>query len=68
MNPIKSILREILGLFVDDGSFALAIFLCLALALTLLPHTANWTGPTLFAALALILIESTLRYARRSRK
>jgi hypothetical protein len=71
MNPIKSILREILGLFVDDGAFALAILLCLALAVTLLPRiapTASWTGPLLFAALALILIESTFRYARRKRK
>ena len=68
MNPLKSILREILGLFVDDGSFALAILLCLALALTLLPHAQSWTGPALFAALALILIESTLRYARRKRR
>jgi hypothetical protein len=71
MNPIQSILREILGLFVDDGSFALAILLCLALAVTLLPRlapAASWTGPTLFIALALILIESTLRYARRKRR
>ena len=71
MRWLKSIAREILGLFVDDGSFALAILLCLALAVALLPRiapSASWTGPTLFAGLALILIESTLRYARGKRR
>ncbi|MBB5316787.1 hypothetical protein [Tunturibacter empetritectus] len=68
MNPIKTILREIFGLFVDDGTFALAILLWLFVVRTLSPHLGNasaWSGPILFFGLALILIESAARYSRR---
>jgi hypothetical protein len=71
MNWLKSIAREILGLFVDDGSFALAILLWLAFPIAILPRiapSAHWTGPAFFAGLALILIENVLRYARQNRK
>ena len=71
MRWLNSILREIFGLFVDDGSFAIAILIWLALAVLLLPRIAppaRWSGPALFAGLALILIESVLRYARQNRK
>ncbi len=67
---IKSVAREIIGLFVDDGSFALAILACVAFAVSLLAHlghAATWTGPALFAALACILIESALRFARQKK-
>ena len=70
MSWLKSIAREILGLFVDDGSFAGAILSCLALAVLVLPRiapTARWTGPVLFAGLAAILIESAVRFSRRRR-
>jgi hypothetical protein len=67
MNRISAILRELLGLFVNDGSFASAILLWLALALAatrwLGLHTP-WLGPTLAAGLALILLENLLRTAR----
>jgi len=65
---IKNILREIFGLFVEDWSFALSILLWLILMrwltsrLVVAPAAA---GVVLFAGLALILIESVLRYARR---
>jgi hypothetical protein len=68
MSWIKSVTREIIGLFVDDGSFALAILVCVVIAVTLLArlgHQATWTGPALFAALACILIESALRFANQ---
>jgi hypothetical protein len=68
MHWTRSIARELLGLFVDDGSFATAILIWAAvvvLVLARVTHHAAWTGPTLFTGLALILIESTLRYARR---
>jgi hypothetical protein len=71
MRWLNSILREIFGLFVDDGSFAIAVLIWLALAVLLLPRiapAARWSGPALFAGLALILIESVLRYARQNRK
>ena len=64
---LKSIVREILGLFVDDESFAAAILVWVAVAGLGLPRfasAAHWTGPLLFTGLALILIESVLRFAR----
>jgi hypothetical protein len=66
MNWFKTIFREIFGLFVDNGSFALAILLWLIVVRTLTPHlgiSARWGGVILFTGLALILAESTTRYA-----
>lgn len=71
MRWIKSIVREIFGLFVDDGSFAIAILVWLGLAVAGVPRVAagaRWAGPALFAGLAAILIESVLRFARRRAK
>ena len=61
-----TIFREVLGLFVDDGSLAIAILLWLG-ALWLLPlgAFARWKGLILFAGLAFILVGSALRYARK---
>lgn len=70
MNWIKNIVREIFGLFVDDGSFALAILIWLVLIRWTAPYLSlspAVTGIILFAGLALILIESTARYARHKR-
>ena len=66
-----SIGREILGLFVDDGSFAVVIVVWLVLAVAGLPLVVpegRWSGPILFVGLALVLVESVLRYARRRRR
>jgi hypothetical protein len=71
MNWLKTILREIFGLFVDDASFALAILLWLVVVRTLTPHMgipARWSGIILFTGLALILAESTTRYAKRQQQ
>ena len=71
MRWLRSIAREILGLFVDDGSFALAIVIWLLLVVMLLPRavaSASWAGPVLFAGLAIILAQSVLHYARKRRK
>ncbi len=71
MRWLRSIAREILGLFVDDGSFALAIVIWLLMIVVLLPHviaSANWAAPALFAGLAIILAQSVLRYSRKSRR
>ena len=71
MRWIKSIAREMYGLFVDDGSFAIAILVWLGLAVADVPRAAagaRWAGPALFAGLAVILIESVLRFARRHTK
>jgi hypothetical protein len=68
MNALQTILHEILGLFVDDGSFALAILVWLAVVWLLirplqLPIPA---GILLFLGLAAILVESVTRFARKS--
>lgn len=68
MGWIRTVLREGLGLFVDDGSFAVAILAWLLLVWLVLPRLgveAVWTGIILFAGLALILVESATRRARR---
>ena len=71
MNPLTTILREIYGLFVDDGFLALGILLWLAFLRLLLPHLPHppaLDGPILFAGLALILLTSALRFAARKRR
>jgi membrane protein implicated in regulation of membrane protease activity len=68
MKWLRTIYREILGLFVDDAAFALAILIWLGLVKILMPHLgipAPWIGIVLFSGLALILAESTIRYAKR---
>jgi hypothetical protein len=70
MNGLRTILREILGLFVDDGSFALLILVWLGLTALLLPYL-GWVprgrGLILFVGLAAILMGNAIRYARRNR-
>jgi hypothetical protein len=71
MQWIQSVAREVWGLFVDDGSFAAAIVVWLAVALLGLrrvPWGVRWGGVALFAGLAIVLIENVLRYARKGRK
>lgn len=68
MTWLKTIFKELVGLFVDDGSFAIAIVAWLALLWLLLPQLpipAPWHGVILFAGLLAILIESVLRRARQ---
>lgn len=68
MSWMRTVLREVFGLFVDDGSFAIAILAWLLLVWLVLPRLgveAGWTGLILFAGLALILVESATRRARQ---
>ena len=65
---LKTIFQEIFGLFVEDGSFALAILAWLALlwlVLPRLPILGAWHAIILFVGLIAILVESVLRRARR---
>jgi hypothetical protein len=71
MKWLKTILHEIFGLFVDDASFAAAILLWLILVKVLARHLGvpyGWTAIILFTGLALILAESTTRYAKRQQQ
>ena len=68
MNWLRTIVREIFGLFVDDGSFALLILLWLALSIFLFPRMGllpRSRGFILFGGLATLLLASAIRYARR---
>jgi hypothetical protein len=71
MKWIKTILREIYGLFVDDGAFALAILIWLSFMRWAVSHlrlSPVTSAIMLFAGLVLILTESAVRYARRKRQ
>ena len=69
MKTFIAALRELWGLFVEDASFTIAILICIALAVVVLPRVADehWRGPILFGALSLILFENVRRSARRQR-
>ena len=71
MRWIRTVLREVAGLFVDDGSFALAIVVWLAVGLAgryWLGGRGVWAGPVLALGLAAILLDNVARVARRKRK
>jgi hypothetical protein len=66
MQWLRTIVREVYGLFVDDGRFALAIVAWLAAARLVLPKVAaGWQGVLLAGGLVVILIENSLRSAAR---
>ena len=68
MRWIKGVAGEVFGLFVDDGSYAVAILAWLAVAGLALPRLdlpPDAKGPVLFAGLAAILVGSAVRRARR---
>jgi hypothetical protein len=65
---LKTIFQELLGLFVEDGSFAITILAWLALlwlVLAHLPILGAWHAIILFAGLIAILIEGVLRRSAR---
>jgi hypothetical protein len=68
MNALKTILHEILGLFVDDGTLTMATLLWLAVVWFLLRplHLPVAASILLFLGLAAILVESVTRFARKS--
>jgi hypothetical protein len=66
MDSLKTIWREFIGLFIDDGRLSVAVLLWLAvnwLALPRLELPPPWPPVALFVGLALILGESALRRA-----
>ncbi len=68
MGWVRTIIDEIVGLFVDDVSLVAAILVWLAAAFAaarLHLLAADILGPVLFAGLAAIFIENTLRRARK---
>jgi hypothetical protein len=70
MGWLRAIGEELLGLFVDDWAYALAIacwVLVCWFAVPALAIAAPWPAVIFFAGLALILVESALRRARAAR-
>lgn len=68
MRWIKTIVQELFGLFIDDGSFALAIVVWIGVLWFLawrVLYSAAWSGAVLFAGLGLILLASTIRRSRQ---
>jgi hypothetical protein len=67
MRIIAAVARELFGLFVDDGAFAVAIAAWLAVGAATLPRLAPdaaLAGIALFAGLTLILFASLRRASR----
>ncbi|TAN04571.1 MAG: hypothetical protein EPN36_08295 [Rhodanobacteraceae bacterium] len=70
MGWLKTIATELWGLFVEDGRYALTIVVWLALVWLALPRLdlgRGWNAVILAIGLLLILLEGTLRGARRGR-
>lgn len=68
MQRLRTIWDEIVGLFVDDQLYAVAILIWIAfvwLTVRRLDVAPAWGAPILFFGLAVILVESTTRAARR---
>jgi hypothetical protein len=66
MRALAALFREIAGLFVEEGSLALATLVWLACAALLVRFApAPWDGALLFLGLAALLIENARRGARR---
>ena len=68
MNTLKNVLREILGLFVEDGSFAVQILAIVVLAgfsTTLAPGVPFVAGGILVLGCLGVLFVSVVRGGRR---
>jgi hypothetical protein len=69
MSVLTTMIREFVGLFVDDGSFALEILAWLAggfLGLHALSLEPRIAGGLLFAGLSVILVENVYRATRKA--
>ncbi len=67
MSWMRGIFREVYGLFVDDGAFALTILAWVALtaiAIRAVGTGKSWGGILLAAGLLAILAASALRFAQ----
>jgi hypothetical protein len=70
MKILITILRELWGLFIDDGSLALALVLWCVIVGLILPRAVllgDWNAPALFLGCILILLMNVASAARRLR-
>ncbi len=71
MKTAWSAAKEIFGLFVEDGSLAVAILAWVVVAALMLPHLSmslEWHGPVLFLGVAALLLENVWRSALKHRR
>jgi hypothetical protein len=68
MQWVRNVVREIFGLFVDDGSFALAVLVWIGVVWLVLHRTRIVVpgGIILFVGLGFILTENAIRFSRRA--
>ena len=68
MNVLRAVLRELAGLFVDDGSLALkigAVVTLAAISATLIPHAPLLAGATLLFGCLGVLLANVARAGQR---
>ena len=71
MTWLKTILWEILGLFMDDGNFAFFVLAWVSVTIFLLPYLGlalRWRGVILFVGLAMILFGSAVRFSHQRKE
>ena len=71
MKAIWNALLEVYGLFVEDGSLAVAMLVWVGLVALLFPRWpggAAWHAPLLCLGVVLLLLENVWRSARRKRR
>ena len=64
MNWLRTVVKEIVGLFIEDSSFALAILFLVGMVWFATSHLnvfGIWGGVVLFSGLGVVLIGSCLR-------
>lgn len=69
MDILKALLKEAIGMFVDDGSLAIAILIIVAVAAWVsvrFEQGSLETGAILFVGCLAVLAENVIRTARKS--
>lgn len=67
MNALMTAVRELWGLFVEDGSFTIGLVIAVAIGIWVLPRIGmypQWRGPLFFVIVAIVLFENVARSAR----
>jgi hypothetical protein len=68
MNLIVTTFKNLIGIFVEDGTLAILLIVwvgIVALVLPRVPIDSSWDGAILFAGCVAILIENVVRAGRR---
>ncbi|MDE2127412.1 MAG: hypothetical protein KGJ62_12550 [Armatimonadetes bacterium] len=68
MNALKTAVLELYGLFVEDGSLAVAILVWAAVAVFVFPWVhapGSWEAAVFFAGIIVLFLENIWRSARK---